>query len=308
MTRSEPPIRQETNPTPDHEAAWHRFWAQGQPQAGGGCLPARWAPIERAQAAAWRTFAAALPSGANVLDLATGDGRVLTMLRADRADLVATGVDFAPRLPAPPPGVTLRGGVRMEQLPFEDASFDAVTSQFGFEYGDPAAIAMEIARVVKPAGILGLLVHRGDGPILAHNLARSEQIAFALDGPALTDADLTQDRFAQTLREAEGHVAAAIEAFGQASVAWEISEAFRRSVVLVQALDAEQAAIAVRRIREEATAERARIASLAAACRTADDQDGLDQAFTAAGLRLADRSPVVVEGAAIADLLTLYPR
>jgi SAM-dependent methyltransferase len=161
-------------------AAWSDFWAvnAGAPQ--GGCLPQRWAAIEDAQAAVWREFITSLPEGAKVLDLATGDGRVLGWMRASRADLVLTGIDLAPALPAPPEGTETRGGVAMESLPFGDGEFAAVVSQFGFEYGEVAKVAAEIARVLAPGGMVGLMVHRGDGPILEHNLARRAAIDWVL--------------------------------------------------------------------------------------------------------------------------------
>ena len=53
----------------------------------------------------------------------------------------------------------------MEDLPFEDDSFDGAVSQFGFEYGDVVAGAAEMLRVVKKDGVIALMVHRGDGPI-----------------------------------------------------------------------------------------------------------------------------------------------
>ena len=293
----------------DHAAAWHRFW-NGQPRGGGasGCLPARWAPIDAAQAKAWAQFAEQLPTGARVLDLATGDGRVLAMLRRGRPDIEGVGVDFAPRLPAPPPGVALHGGVRMEELPFGDDSFTAVTSQFGFEYGNVAATAVEIARVVRSDGLIGLLVHRGDGPILAHNLARSEQIDFALSGPVIEQADLSPDRYEATLRDCTDRVRAAVERFGEGGVAWEIAEAFRRSILIVPDLGPDQAGIALSRISEEASGERARIASLAAACVAADDREGLHAAFEAAHLELVSRTSVTAEEKAFADMLILRPR
>lgn len=60
----------------------------------------------------------------------------------------------------------------MESLPFRDGEFAAVISQLGFEYGEVAKVAAEAARVLAPAGKVGLMVHRGDGPILEHSLAR----------------------------------------------------------------------------------------------------------------------------------------
>jgi SAM-dependent methyltransferase len=164
----------------DNRKAWADFWAQkgsaGQPT----CLPNALREIDAAQREAWHGFARRLPAGARLLDLATGDGAVLKKMREVRTDLVLTGVDSAPSLPPAPSGTTLRAGVAMEALPFGDEGFDAIVSQFGYEYGDTAAIAREVGRLLVPGGALGLLVHRKDGPIVAHNLPRRDALRWAL--------------------------------------------------------------------------------------------------------------------------------
>jgi len=129
--------------------AWSDFWANNAGSTAGGCLPTRSAEIEAAQRASWAEFVADLPKGATVLDLATGDGRVLGWMRAERDDLKLLGIDFAPDLPPPPESTETRGGIAMEELPVEDYSHAAIVSQFGFEYGDVAAIAAEVARVLQ---------------------------------------------------------------------------------------------------------------------------------------------------------------
>ena len=289
----------------DHESAWYRYWQPGRSHSGGGCLPARWAPIDAVQRAAWAGFAEDLPREASVLDLATGDGRVLAMLKDARSDIEATGVDFAPQLPPPPPGTTSRGGIRMEELPFEENSFDAVTSQFGFEYGDVETIANETARVLRPGGAAGLIVHRGDGPILAHNAARAEQIDFVLSGELPSREHLGPDHLADTMSAAGRRVREAVDAYGKEGVAWEIAEALRRSVLLVQRAGADEAWLAIGTILDEARGERDRIASLSAACGVADDRDRLDAAFGSAGLQVVSRTSLEADGDAFADMIRL---
>ena len=136
--------------------AWGDFWAlnaRGNTRGKtGGCLPQRWAAIEQAQQSSWLGFIEALPEGARVLDLATGDGRVLGWMRAKRPDLDLTGIDLSPSLPPPPAGTRTMAGIPMEQLPFEDDHFHAVVSQFGFEYGDVSKVSAEIGRVLAPDG------------------------------------------------------------------------------------------------------------------------------------------------------------
>jgi SAM-dependent methyltransferase len=164
----------------DNRKAWADFWAQKSGERQPACLPNALQEIDAAQREVWQRFARALAPGARLLDLATGDGAVLKKIREARTDLVLTGVDSAPTLPPGPQGMTLHAGVSMEALPFGAAAFDAVVSQFGYEYGDTGAIAREVGRLLSPGGTLGLLVHRSDGPIVAHNLPRRDALRWAL--------------------------------------------------------------------------------------------------------------------------------
>ena len=291
-------------------AAWSDFWAANAGAAQGGCLPQRWAAIEDAQAEAWRGFIAALPAGAKVLDLATGDGRVLGWMRAARGDLELTGIDLAPDLPAPPESTTTRGGIAMESLPFADGEFAAVVSQFGFEYGDVPAVAAEIARVLAPGGSVGLMVHRSDGPILEHNLARRAAIDWVLE----------EQRLGAILRQAldapnggpdvAAQVAAAIglvgaNRFGEDSPGWEIPEALRRAVLLGAEAGRDSILATVAEIEGRAANEVGRIASLARACGVADQRAALEAAFAAQGLSLRGTSDVCEpSGRALASFLT----
>jgi SAM-dependent methyltransferase len=53
-----------------------------------------------------------------------------------------------------------------EQLPYEDGSFDVVSSSFGAMFApDHEAVARELARVTRPGGRLGLAVWDPDGGI-----------------------------------------------------------------------------------------------------------------------------------------------
>jgi SAM-dependent methyltransferase len=159
---------------------WADYWARPGAREG-GCLPDGGDEVRPALELVWQEFARGLPPKARLLDLATGDGAVLKMVRAVRGDLSLTGVDSAPTLPAAPPGIQLRAGVAMEKLPFADASFEAVTSQFGLEYGEVAAIAEEAARVLKPAGRLRAAVHHKGGAIAHHNAERRKALLWAVE-------------------------------------------------------------------------------------------------------------------------------
>jgi demethylmenaquinone methyltransferase / 2-methoxy-6-polyprenyl-1,4-benzoquinol methylase len=98
-------------------------------------------------------------AGERVLDVATGTGMVAAELRR-RADCRVVGVDQSAemlgaakaRFAGENSGVELVQG-QAEQLPFADASFDAVTFTYLLRYvDDPAATMRELARVVRPGG------------------------------------------------------------------------------------------------------------------------------------------------------------
>ncbi|UIP06551.1 class I SAM-dependent methyltransferase [Erythrobacter sp. SDW2] len=272
------------------EKAWGDFWSQQRGQGSGGCLPEGWRGIEASQRAAWRAFVRHLPSRVRLLDLATGDGRVMCWLREELPNLHAIGIDIAPQLPPAPAGTQIRAGVSMEQLPFEDASYDAVVSQFGFEYGDIAKVANEIARVLAPDGVVGLLTHRIDGPIMVHNRERQRQIGWIFERKnlfALAHETLAARgrAFAATPMAIAQIVEEGSWRFGPQSAAWEIAEAVRRTLVMQADIRTEEIAVLLRQIEALATNELERISSLERACKTTEDTAAFDAALAAAGLQ-----------------------
>lgn len=117
----------------------------------------------------WRRFLVSrIDAGVDdvVLDVATGTAAVaIELLRARGCAVV--GVDQSPEmlavarrrllLAAATEQVRLVEG-RAEELPFEDASFDALTFTYLLRYVDePGATLRELARVVKPGGSIASL-------------------------------------------------------------------------------------------------------------------------------------------------------
>ena len=116
------------------------------------------------------------PAGrAKVLDVATGPAGVALQL-ARRTPAMVTGIDLTEamvrmavhnvRQLGQADRIQLLAG-RAEQLPFGDATFDAVTFTYLLRYvSDPAATVQELVRVVKPGGILANLeFHVPAGPV-----------------------------------------------------------------------------------------------------------------------------------------------
>ena len=110
----------------------------------------------------WRRFLVSrLPAdNGHVLDVATGTGLVAADLL--RRGFVVTGVDQSAEMLA---RARRRFGAHVElieasaeSLPFENASFDHLTVTYLLRYvADPAATLTELARVVRPGGVVASL-------------------------------------------------------------------------------------------------------------------------------------------------------
>jgi 2-polyprenyl-3-methyl-5-hydroxy-6-metoxy-1,4-benzoquinol methylase len=102
------------------------------------------------------------PAGLRVLDVACGTGNLAIPLARLGASVV--GVDIAPNLIVQARERAAAEGLAAtfdegdaEQLPYADASFDMVVSMFGAMFAPrPEIVAGELARVVKPGGLLAM--------------------------------------------------------------------------------------------------------------------------------------------------------
>ncbi|HEX6392894.1 MAG TPA: class I SAM-dependent methyltransferase [Acidimicrobiales bacterium] len=136
-------------------------------------LPARYdrlaEVLSMGQNGAWRRAmvdAVAPSSPASILDVATGPGGVAMQL-VDRTGARVTGIDLTPEMLMVGAANMDRKGYagrvalvngRAEDLPFDDATFDALTFTYLLRYvSDPAATLRELARVVKPGGAIASL-------------------------------------------------------------------------------------------------------------------------------------------------------
>ena len=136
-----------------------------------------------------------LASGAPVLDLAAGTGKLARALLAAGLDVVAVEpqAQMRERLAATIGTERVREGFA-EQIPLPDASVDAVTVADGFHWFEQAQALAEIGRVLRPAGGLAVLTTVPDwsGASWAHELgtllqrARPEHPYF--DGPPWQEA------------------------------------------------------------------------------------------------------------------------
>ncbi len=107
-----------------------------------------------------------VPAAGVILDVASGTAGVALQL-AERSRARVVGVDLTEQMlrqgrrrvaaAGRADRITLVAG-RAEQLPFPDASFDALTFTYLLRYvRDPQATLAELARVLKPGGVLASL-------------------------------------------------------------------------------------------------------------------------------------------------------
>jgi SAM-dependent methyltransferase len=115
--------------------------------------------------------ACAIGPGQRVLDVATGSGNVA--LRAAEAGASVVALDLSPANLAAGRASAEALGLEVEwvegdaeALPFEDASFDVVTSSVGAMFApDHQAVANELLRVCRPGGTIGMINYTPDGGV-----------------------------------------------------------------------------------------------------------------------------------------------
>lgn len=163
------------NDTALAQKAWSHYWHSGFEHS---CFAAA-GPVDTG--GLWADFIASLAPGAAVLDAACGAGALTRRLLEAGAGLRVTGVDYAEALPVIE-GATLLPATALEALPFAEAEFDAVVSQFGLEYAELEPALSELVRVLKPDSRIGLLMHHAGGAVAAQARAEAESLTDLLTG------------------------------------------------------------------------------------------------------------------------------
>jgi SAM-dependent methyltransferase len=127
----------------------------------------------------WAEFFGGLTDGARILDIGTGNGAIPLIARQTASAHGRTyeihGADLARIDPVRDVAqgatlfadITFHPGVAAEKLPFEAASFDAVSGQYAIEYSDMRRSLVEVLRVLKPGSRAQFLMHHADSIIVA---------------------------------------------------------------------------------------------------------------------------------------------
>ena len=165
----------------DKRRGWHwsDYWRSGRTDV--MTVQTATGPVAFDTEPVWAEWFQTFEAGAQLLDLATGNGQVAGyaagVAAAGGKTFAITGVDYADveaaaaRMPA---DCRLLGGVALEKLPFAAAAFDGASSQFGIEYADTRAALQELGRVLRPGGRALMLIHHADSVITRQT---AEQIA-----------------------------------------------------------------------------------------------------------------------------------
>ncbi len=165
------PIAESDTVSPDRCASWSHYWSSGVLHSCAGSFRGNY---DGAIASFWHESFDTLELQHRVLDVASGNGALPRLLLGldggsdrgcsiDAIDLAALAPGWLTELDdAQNARLRLHSGVMAERLPFADATFDLVISQYGIEYADLAVALSEAARVLRAQGRLRLVMHHAD--------------------------------------------------------------------------------------------------------------------------------------------------
>ncbi len=126
----------------------------------------------------WSDFFASLADGARILDIGTGNGAIAVIALETATKLSRTfeihGADLAQIDPVRDvaggarlfANISFHPGVAAERLPFEAASFAAVSGQYALEYTDMRESLAQVMRVLQPGSGAQFLMHHADSIVV----------------------------------------------------------------------------------------------------------------------------------------------
>lgn len=181
------------------KAHWSEYWREGAPTTFGGAEFADDYDDDDVSAF-WDTQLDALPPGARIADLGTGNGALVrllarsarrrdaawTLIGIDAADIDPDAVPANAELAEGPAVVQWRRRTPIESTGLDDASIDLCVAGFGLEYARFPDAAREIARILRSGGRLAALMHHPDSAVAnstSRNVALIDDLVGRLDLP-----------------------------------------------------------------------------------------------------------------------------
>lgn len=151
-------------PVPDSTFAWDQYWRDGRLASCGGEGGANYQP---AIAKGWRDFFGAVPDGAHILDICTGNGAVARLAaeaaRARSVSVVIEAVDAATINPTAmglgTDMIRFSPRTAAESLPFPDDFFDVIVGQYAIEYTHVERTLIELNRVSRQSANVRFVTH-----------------------------------------------------------------------------------------------------------------------------------------------------
>lgn len=221
------------------KAAWNQYWASGPLHSCPGTYVQNYSG---SVAEFWRPLLAELGPESRLLDLATGNGSLMALaVDAHQSDPGRVPQIFGVDMASPHPGwifqqeealqarLSLQGGIRIEELPFPDAHFDCVVSQYGFEYADRNAALSEVLRVAAPSATVALICHHAGGRLTE---VASEEVANL--GWLLDESDFVASTRAMLPFIARSATPAGVQSLQKDADANRAREAFNATVVSIK--------------------------------------------------------------------------
>jgi ubiquinone/menaquinone biosynthesis C-methylase UbiE len=149
---------------------WSEYWSQGYLTSFGQDIKNNYTGKLKNS---WLDFRSTLHNNVSILDIGTGNGALLELIQnQDNLSFNCTGIDSAQINEKVSKQISgnFISNVKAEELPFDDAEFDVVISQFALEYSDLNKSIIELFRVLKPGGRFQFVCHEQDSDIVKPNV------------------------------------------------------------------------------------------------------------------------------------------
>ncbi|PWK48478.1 class I SAM-dependent methyltransferase [Pleionea mediterranea] len=157
---------------------WSGYWSQGNITS----LPVGFRDnYDREIKHFWFEQFKQLPESAVILDVCTGNGAI-ALLAAEFSDIHqknfsiiavdAASIDIAaikaryPQLEPYLNQIQFKPSTRIEELSFDDDSFDLICSQYGIEYCNLGVVGVKLSKLLKSKGTVAIVSHTSDARIL----------------------------------------------------------------------------------------------------------------------------------------------